>query len=73
MSDTITSQSHGGKYIGMLLLDLYIAFHTVDHCTLLSKLQALGFDHNSRDWFRSYLTDRQQLVDVGEPFVPYKI
>ena len=72
LPDYIKSQNDKSKYAGMALLDLHKAFDTVDYCTLLSKLQALGFDHKSRDWSRSYLTDRQQLVDLGGTFFPLK-
>ena len=54
----------------MVLLDLQKAFDTVDHCILINKLQALGFDTCSREWFRSYLTNRKQLVDIGGTLSP---
>ena len=52
-----------GKLVGMVLLDLQKAFDTVDHDILIEKLRAFGV--NSTDWFRSYLTGRQQTVDVN--------
>ena len=47
----------------MVLIDLQKAFDTVDHDILLSKLKAIGVD--SVDWFRSYLSDRSQCVEVN--------
>ena len=47
----------------MVLIDLQKAFDTVNHEILLSKLQANGV--TSVSWFRSYLSDRQQCVEVG--------
>ena len=48
---------------GMVLLDLQKAFETVDHGILLMKMEALGFSLDVIRWFRSYLSDRRQLVD----------
>jgi len=47
-----------------LFLDLRKAFDTVNHEILLRKLQKMGFDIGTVNWFRSYLTDRLQCVDV---------
>ena len=48
----------------MVLLDLQKAFDTLDHGVLLMKLEAIGLDADGLRWFRSYLSDRAQLVDV---------
>ena len=40
----------------------YIA--TVNHNILLSKLSAIGLNLTSVSWFKSYLTQRSQLVEV---------
>ena len=49
----------------MFLLDLRKAFDTVDHAILLMKLKALDLSQDVFRWFQSYLSDRQQLVDVS--------
>ena len=36
-----------------------------NHKILLMKLEALGLNQDVVRWFRSYLSDRQQLVDVS--------
>ena len=72
LTDYIKFQSDKGNYTGMVLLDLQKAFDTVDHCILINKLQALGFDTCSREWFRSYLTNRKQLVDNGGTLSPFR-
>ena len=54
-----------GHLIGMVLLDLQKAFDTVDHGILLMKMEALVFSQDVIRWFRSYLSDRRQLVDLS--------
>ena len=49
----------------MVLLDLQKAFGTVDHSILLNKLGAIGLQKPAIDWFKAYLSDRQQCVDIG--------
>ena len=49
----------------MLLLDLQKAFDTVDHSIILIKLEASGLGNDILVWFKSYLSDRTQLVDLS--------
>ena len=49
----------------VVLLDLSKAFDSIDHATLLAKLQALGVSRASLDWFKSYLSGRLQCVRIG--------
>jgi hypothetical protein len=46
-------------------LDLRKAFDTCSHDILLKKLHNLGIQNGALDWFRSYLTDRSQRVDIN--------
>ena len=46
------------------MLDLRKAFDTVDHDILSKKLKAMGI--KSVDWFRSYLSNRNQIVNVND-------
>ena len=46
----------------LLLVDYKKAFDMVDHVTLLRKLEAYKLDRSTLLWFKSYLTDRTQLV-----------
>ena len=49
----------------MVLLDLQKAFDTMNHTILLGKLQALGIQESALKWFKAYLENRQQSVDIG--------
>ena len=49
----------------LLLLDLSVAFDTVDHNILLSRLhERFGVTGKPFLWFQSYLSDRMQHVSV---------
>ena len=61
-----------GKVSLLSLLDLSAAFDTIDHATLLSRLQhTFGISANTLSWFSSYLYGRTQTVSVhGFNFQP---
>lgn len=56
------SNMNQGNLTGLVLLDLRKAFDMVDHEVLLRKLSLYRMSNVSLQWFRSYLTDRQQIV-----------
>ena len=50
----------------LVLLDLSAAFDTIDHELLLTSLEChYAITGDAKKWFRSYLTNRQQLVVIG--------
>ena len=63
LSDFVKKEIGKGNFVGMVLIDLQKAFDTVDHGILIEKLRAMGVDNI--DWFRSYLSDRRQCVDIA--------
>ena len=62
MYDFIRKEMDEGKLCGMVLLDLQKAFDTVD---LINKLKAIGMNGTATEWVTSYLTDREQKVEVN--------
>jgi hypothetical protein len=59
-----TALNKGNFCIGVFL-DLRKAFDTCSHRILLTKLSKLGVNGTALQWFRSYLTDRHQKVEVN--------
>ena len=62
--DTFLANSEQKEFSGAILLDLSAAFDIVDHSTLLSKLTLYGFSPKAISFFRSYLCNRKQKVQV---------
>jgi hypothetical protein len=54
-----------GKIVGVVFLDLRKAFDLVDHQILMHKLKLYHFSENTVRLFKSYLSNRQQMVKVG--------
>ena len=52
----------------MTLTDLQNAFDTIDHDSLLEKLYVIGFSKHTVNWFKSYLSNRFFLVNLGNNF-----
>ena len=54
-----------GNSVALALLDLSKAFDSINHTILLNKLQSIGFDDTSIELISSYLSNRQQIVNVN--------
>jgi len=55
-----------GNFAALVLLDLSVAFDTVDYDILLQRLESsFAIADVARDWFRSYLSGRRQFVCCG--------
>ena len=54
----------------LILLDLSAAFDTIDHITLLRRLETrFAVTGTTLNWLRSCLTNRTQSVTVGDPLL----
>lgn len=47
-----------------VLLDMTKAYDKIQHKLLLSKLYTVGIRGNCHNWFKSYLENRQQIVEI---------
>ena len=66
LTTTIIEAYHEKAYVSCFFLDLRKAFDTVDHAVLLKKLHILGFREGINQYLDSYLTGRNQYVQVGD-------
>lgn len=65
-NDLLTASDRGLLSI-LVLLDLSAAFDTIDHHILLQRLEHLvGITGSALSWFKSYLSDRSQFVNVHD-------
>ena len=64
MTEEIRKHIDNNKFAVGVFIDLQKAFDTVDHEILLQKLHHYGIRGTANNWFRSYLTNRQQFVSI---------
>ena len=62
-NDLIKSKA-AGKCSLLTLLDLSAAFDTVNHDILIQDLRNLGINGQALNWFKSYLTGREFVLEV---------
>ena len=62
--DQISEQIDSKMTIVGIFIDLSKAFDSSDHNILLDKLSFYGISRIAKKWFSSYLTNRQQYVQI---------
>ena len=53
------------RYVRCLLVDVFKAFYSVDHCKLINKLKGYNTADNVIQWVVSFLSDRDQFTKFG--------
>ena len=66
--DMWLSAAENKELSAALLLDLSAAFDIVDHKIFLKKLKSYNLSDDTIQWFKSYLEDRVQIVQVETKF-----
>ena len=64
--DKLHQQLDNSKRPLCIFIDLSKAFDTLNHTILLSKLRYYGLDESAISWFKSYLSDRKQYVQIDD-------
>ena len=59
------------NFVLSLFLDFKKAFDSVNHAILITKLEKYGIRGISLDWFKSYLSERYQYVNINGINSPY--
>jgi hypothetical protein len=60
--ETVYSKLNEGNKCTAVFVDFRKAFDLVDHECLLTKMENIGVRGNALNWFRQFLTDREQIV-----------
>ena len=63
-TDFTKTNLHINNKVLTAFLDLKKAFDTVNHDILLEKLKLYGIKGASNNWFKNYLSNRKQLVQI---------
>jgi hypothetical protein len=67
LTDSLFKSLNQKIHVGGIFCDLAKAFDCVNHEMLLAKLHFCGIQEVTADWFRSYLTNRRQRVEIRSP------
>ena len=71
LTNDIMESIDSGKITILTALDMSAAFDTLDHITLLHRLQhTFGLSGYAISWIRSYLTDRSSFVKIDSSSSP---
>ncbi len=75
VSNDILSALDKGSAVILVMLDLSSAFNTIDHGTMVQRLDTdFSINGKALDWFRSYLEDRYHIVCIeGQRSTPSRL
>ena len=62
----ITESFEKKEFCAVVFLDFAKAFDTVNHDILVDKLESYGIRGVAKNWFKSYLTNSEQLVSIND-------
>ena len=65
LTETIRHSLDNKRFGCGIFIDLQKAFDTVNHQILLSKMEHYGVRGCALDWFKSYLSEREQYVSIN--------
>ena len=65
LTEEIRNALDKNSFAAGIFLDFQKAFDTVDHQTLLKKLEHYGIRGTANKWFKSYLKNRMQFVSIN--------
>ena len=63
--DQILESFEYNKYNLGVFIDLSKVFDTVDHAILLKKLELYGVTDRNHSWFKNYLSNRKQFIQIN--------
>jgi hypothetical protein len=66
LTDSVLKSLNQKMHVGEIFCDL--AFDCVDHEILVTILHYFGSLGATASWFRSYLTDRKQKIEIKSPY-----
>lgn len=72
MTEDFRRSLDDGQHTVAVAIDLSKAFDSISHSLLITKLKAYGFSSDAVSLIRSYLTQRQQRVRIGNAFSEYQ-